>query len=94
MSIRYPDVRVRLVGGDGNAFAILARVRAAMRGAGIPLEEVNAFTREAMGGDSDTLLVTCTRWVSCDPARARLTAAAPDRRTNGPAALRAPSARR
>ncbi|MGC1413374.1 MAG: hypothetical protein WA864_31030 [Acetobacteraceae bacterium] len=93
MSIRYPDVHVRLVGGDGNAFAILARVRAAMRGAGVPVDEVNAFTREAMGGDYDTLLLTCTRWVGCDPPRTRLMAGAPDRR-DGPAALGAPSARR
>ena len=92
--IRYPDVHVRLVGDGGNAFAILGRVRAAMRGAGIPVDEVNAFTREAMGGDYDTLLLTCTRWVNCDPARARLMASAPDRRTNGPTALGAPSARR
>ncbi len=92
--IRYPDVHVRLVGDDGNAFAILGRVRAAMRGAGIPLNEINAFTREAMGGDYDTLLLTCTQWVNCDPARARLMASAPDRRANGPTALGAPSARR
>jgi hypothetical protein len=29
---RYPDVRVRLVGTDGNAFAVLGRVRRAMTG--------------------------------------------------------------
>jgi hypothetical protein len=90
--IRYPDVHVRLAGEDVNAFAVLGRVRAAMRGAGVPIGEVNAFTREAMGGDYNTLLLACTRWVSCDPARARLTASAPDRRADGPAALGAPSA--
>jgi hypothetical protein len=28
VDVRYPDVRVRLVGTDGNAFAVLGRVRA------------------------------------------------------------------
>jgi hypothetical protein len=32
---KYPDVSVRLVGEDGNAFAIMGRVSAALRDAGI-----------------------------------------------------------
>ena len=32
VDVRYPDVRVRLVGTDGNAFAVLGRVRRAMTG--------------------------------------------------------------
>jgi hypothetical protein len=34
MEPRYPDITVKLIGQDGNAFAILARCRAAMRRAG------------------------------------------------------------
>jgi hypothetical protein len=66
MTIRYPDVHVKLVGEDGNAFSILGRVRAAMRRAGVPADQLNEFMQEAMGGDYDTLLQTCMRWVDCD----------------------------
>lgn len=49
---------VRLVGEDGNAFAILGRVRRAMRVAGWPQEKVQEFLREATAGDYDHLLQT------------------------------------
>ncbi len=61
--IRYPDVHVRLVGQDGNAFAILGRVMGALREAGVPDEERKRFEREATAGDYDELLATCMRWV-------------------------------
>jgi hypothetical protein len=60
---KYPDVKVRLSGEDGNAFAILGRVRSAMRKARIPKEEIDAFMAEATAGDYDGLLVTCMKWV-------------------------------
>jgi hypothetical protein len=60
---KYPDVKVRLSGEDGNAFAILGRVRNAMRKARIPKEEIDAFMTEATAGDYDGLLGTCMRWV-------------------------------
>ncbi len=50
--------RVRLVGEDGNAFAILARVRRAMKDADVPRETVDAFRREATSGDYSHLLAT------------------------------------
>jgi hypothetical protein len=61
---RYPHVRVRLVGEDGNAFAILGRVRAALKAAGVPDLEIKAFTDEASGGNYAHLLGTVTRWVT------------------------------
>jgi hypothetical protein len=63
---RYPDIRVRLVGEDGNAFAILGRVMRAMRRAGLPPEEVPAFRDEATAGDYDDLLATVLRWVDVE----------------------------
>jgi hypothetical protein len=60
---RYPDVHVQLSGEDGNAFAIIGRVRAALREAGVSSDEIAEFTAAATAGDYDDLLVTCTRWV-------------------------------
>jgi hypothetical protein len=60
---KYPDVKVKLVGEDGNAFAILGRVRAALRHAKVSQEEIEKFTTEATSGDYDNLLATCMKWV-------------------------------
>ena len=56
MKPRYPEVQVQLTGEDGNAFAILGRVLAAMRAAGIPAAEREAYRINAMRGDYDHLL--------------------------------------
>jgi hypothetical protein len=48
---RYPDVHVRLVGEDGNVFAIIARVCRALRRAGEP-EAASAFAGAAMQQES------------------------------------------
>lgn len=66
MTPRYPDIKVRLVGEDGNAFAILGHVSKAMRQAGISKQERDAFVAEATAGDYDHLLATCMRWVDFD----------------------------
>lgn len=60
--IKYPSVRVKLVGRDGNAFMVLGLCQRAARGANLPAEEINAFMQEAMAGDYDHLLTTCQRW--------------------------------
>ena len=60
---RYPEVQVQLSGEDGNAFAILGRTAAALRAAGVPSEEIDAFFAEATSGDYDHLLQTAMRWV-------------------------------
>ena len=64
--VRHPEVKVRLVGEDGNAFAILGRVRGALRDAGVPKEETDRFMAEAMGGDYGHLLATVMDWVDVD----------------------------
>lgn len=65
MATKYPKVKVKLVGQDGNAFAILGRVQSAMKKAGVPKEEMNVFLKEATSGDYDHLLQTCMAWVDC-----------------------------
>ena len=60
---RYPDVQVQLSGEDGNAFAILGRTAAALRAAGVPQQEIDAFFAEATSGDYDHLLHTTMTWV-------------------------------
>jgi hypothetical protein len=65
MDIKHPEVEVELVGTDSNAFAILGRVCAAMKRAGVSKEEINAFMREAeTSGSYDSMLQTVLRWVS------------------------------
>jgi hypothetical protein len=62
--VKYPKVKVKLVGEDGNAFAIMGRTRLAMRRAGIPQEEIDAYLEEAMSGDYDHLLSVTMRTVN------------------------------
>ena len=62
---KYPDVQVTLVGEDGNAFAIIARVTKALKAAG-EREAAAEFQQAAMRSDSyDALLQLCMEWVDC-----------------------------
>lgn len=54
---------VKLVGEDGNAFAIIGRVSAALRHAGLE-EQVAEFQTEAMSGDYNNLLRVCMKYVN------------------------------
>jgi hypothetical protein len=64
MGPRYPDVKVRLTGEDGNAYAIMGAVQRALRSAGVSREEVEEYVAESTAGDYDHLLRTAMRWVS------------------------------
>lgn len=61
---KYPHVKVKLSGRDGNAMMIIGRVNAKLREAGVPKDEVDAFTKEATSGDYDHLLQTVMKTVS------------------------------
>jgi hypothetical protein len=61
---KYPHITVKLVSEDSNAFAIISRVTGAMRQAGVPKSEGDAFVAEATSGDYNHLLATCVAWVS------------------------------
>lgn len=56
------DVKVKLVGTDGNAFAILGKVNGALKRAGHK-ELAQEFMTEAMSGDYDHLLATACEYV-------------------------------
>ena len=62
--IRYPEIGVRLTGTDGNALAIVGKVRRALDGHGVHDDECEAFVREALSGDYDNVLQTAMRWVT------------------------------
>ena len=64
MSAKYPKIKVRLTGTDGNAFAILGKVRSALQKAKVPATERNAFANEALSGDYNHLLRTCGKYVT------------------------------
>lgn len=62
--IKYPEVEVKLVGEDGNAFAIMGRVMSALKSAGVSKEEIDEYYKQSTSGDYDNLLRTATEWVS------------------------------
>jgi len=58
-----PKVYVKLVGEDGNAFAIMGRVAREMRRAKWTPEEIKEYQDKAMSGDYDHLLATTMEYV-------------------------------
>ncbi|HEX5010788.1 MAG TPA: hypothetical protein VFY71_10325 [Planctomycetota bacterium] len=60
---KYRDIHVQLTGRDGNAFAALGAVTAALKRAGVEKAGCDAFVTEATAGDYDHLLATAMRWV-------------------------------
>jgi hypothetical protein len=61
---RYPEVEVKLIHTDGNAFAVLGRVRRELRRAGVTDAKIEEFFIEATAGDYDHLLRVCMEWVT------------------------------
>lgn len=59
------DAIVQLTGEDGNAFAILGRVRRAIARSNHP-ELADEFIQEATSSDYDHLLATCFRYVTVE----------------------------
>jgi len=59
-----PHVKVRLVGEDGNAFAIMGRVTREMKRQGVPKEIRDAYLKEATSGNYDHLLLTTLKYVA------------------------------
>ena len=63
--IRYPKIKVRLTGKDGNAFAIMGFVVEGLRKGKVPASEISAFRKEAMSaGSYSGLLCVCMDWVN------------------------------
>lgn len=57
-----PRPAVRLTGTDGNAWAIMGKVQAALRKAGASEEHVRRYREESMSGDYDNLLRTAMKY--------------------------------
>lgn len=57
------DVKVKLVGNDGNAFFIIGRVAQAMQRGGVPKDTIDAYKKEAMSGDYNKVLTTSMDYV-------------------------------
>ncbi len=57
------DEKYSLVGVDGNAFAVMAYVRNAMKREGWDKELIDSYTQEAMSGDYDNLLIVSVRMI-------------------------------
>ena len=64
MDSRYPNIKVQLTSRDGNAFLILARVRDAMKKAGLSEEVREVYSRAATSGDYGRLLSVTAAWVT------------------------------
>ena len=63
-TVKYPKIKVKLTGADGNAFAIIGKVRKALLEAKISSKEIKTFQEESMSGDYNKLLATCMKWVT------------------------------
>ena len=66
MAVKFPKVRVKLLGEDGNAFAIMGRVTRAMRRAGVPQADIDEYVRSATSGDYTKLLRVTMATVQVD----------------------------
>ena len=67
---KYPSINIKLVGEDGNAFSILARVNEAVRESDEDVD-ISAFRKEAMSGNYSHLLCTVMNWFSVDADEAQ-----------------------
>lgn len=63
MPAKYPNITVSLIDNDGDAFAILSSVSAALRKHKVSGDEISDFMQQGMSGDYDNLLRTCVNWV-------------------------------
>ena len=58
------NLKLKLVGEDGNAFSIMARARQPLRRNG-RADLIEPFTNECTSGSYDHLLATCARYFDC-----------------------------
>ena len=54
---------VKLIGNDGNAFAIMGSVKKALKQAGADKEYIDQYFKDAMSGDYDHLLQVSMKYV-------------------------------
>lgn len=63
---KYPRVKVQMIRTYVSFHATVTAVQAAMRHAGIPLQELSTFYADAAEGTDGNLLRTCQRWVDVE----------------------------
>ncbi|EAK9998222.1 hypothetical protein A9454_00690 [Campylobacter lari] len=61
--MKYPNIKVKLVGEDGNAFSILARVDSALKKAKIHKDIRDELFKEVTSKDYNHLLNVVSSWV-------------------------------
>jgi hypothetical protein len=59
METKFPNIEVQLTGSDGNAFAIIGKVKRAL-----PSDVQAEFMAETMSGDYNNVIATAMRWVN------------------------------
>lgn len=57
--------KVRLTGSDGNALAIVGKVKRALERAGADRGVADTFVKEALSGDYNHVLTTAMRYADC-----------------------------
>ncbi len=61
---KYPEIKVKLRGMDGNAHSIMGRVADAMRKGGLTEEQVKEYYTDATSSDYSHLLGATGRYVT------------------------------
>jgi hypothetical protein len=57
---------VKLIGQDGNAFAIMGRIKQALRRSGADKEYIDKYLNEATSGDYNHLLAVSMKYVEIE----------------------------
>ena len=63
-TVKYPNITVKLIGNDGNAFVIMGAVSNALKKNGVSEEEIEEYMTQSMSGDYNNLLTTALKWVN------------------------------
>lgn len=61
---KYPNIKAKLIGQDGNAYTIIGTVKQALRKASVPQDDIDEFVTEAMSGDYNNVITTALKWVT------------------------------
>jgi hypothetical protein len=67
--VRYPNVRVKLIGENRSALNILRSISSAMRKAGLSREQIKEFMETAMASEQDTLMMETMKFVAAPSAQ-------------------------
>ncbi len=63
--IKFPQIKVKLVGTDGNIFALMGRVSSALRQNRVGNDLINEFSKDVMNSSNyDEALGKITKWVN------------------------------